>query len=124
MKFDVLKFARKHGYRTRNLHDGYPVPPILTNKQKRRSKGYARPDESRHDTIMCVHGYIDRYSENRAGWFIFGCTLTTKLKNIQTMGGIITQIGDKEAAGHISPDKLKGILKLLKPRKKRVRKPL
>jgi len=122
MSFNLTEFAKKYKYRTRNFHDGYPVPPYRTHKQKRRSKGYSSKND-RNDCIICTYGFVDQYSPDCAGWFLaMKAGMTRRLQAIQNAGGVVLQLGDKEAAGYVPVKHLPNVLKVLKPKRKRSKK--
>jgi len=56
--FDLMAYAKKNRLRTRNLHDGYPVPPVRLKEKVGTQAGYWGDD--RYDVIVGKNGYIAR----------------------------------------------------------------
>ncbi len=98
MSLDLREYARRHRYRVRNLHDGHPVPPARAPKQGRRGPQAFR--EERMDAIVGSFGYVTIESD-RLGWYIGEIQKPAKrIKIVREAGGIVTQRGDRDAAGH------------------------
>lgn len=98
VRVDLLAYARQHRLRTRNLHDGHPVPPGRGPKQGERGSQAFR--EERMNAIVGRFGYVTSEG-NRLGWYVGELRQPGKrIRIIQAAGGIVTQLGDREAAGH------------------------
>ena len=109
----IKSLAKKNRWRVRNLHDGFPVPPMTRKRGSARSKGY-KDDESRHDAIVCSFGYVDN-----DGWTIIarsGRHLGELLKKLAKIGVSVRQEGDTEACG-VSPGGLEAVARVLRPYK-------
>jgi len=116
----ISTIANKQKLRTRNMHDGGPVPPIRL-KGKKTSRGYSAKEE-RYEVIICKHGFIDNYDKDHYGWFIGGCStrrFNLCLEAIEKAGGILLQRGDSEAGGKVKKSDIQEILKILVPWKRR-----
>lgn len=116
---NITKYADSHGYRIRNMHDGFPVPPSNQKKGTRCSKGY-QSARSRMDAIICADGYIDKYSNYYFGWFLYTDNknkFNRRLKQILKTKAVAIQVGDTEAYGYVNEANLKDVLKVLRPRK-------
>lgn len=116
----ISTIASKQKLRTRNIHDGGPVPPIRS-KGKKRNRGYSAA-EDRYEVIICKHGFLDNYDKDHYGWFVGGvstrrCNLC--LNAIVEAGGVVLQRGDSEAAGKIKQSNVDAVLKILAPWKRR-----
>ena len=111
----IKQFAREHGYRVRNLHDGFPVPPATRRRGRgaQRSRGYHADTENAHLAIVCKHGYVDAN-----GWTIL-CRSSRQLghllKRLVSMDYVVQQEGDTEASGLIPVGLLAPVLRVLKP---------
>lgn len=121
MSFDLLAYARGRRYRTRNLHDGLPVPPA---RQRRTSSHRAAfgADVDRFDVIICRYGYVCSEG-NRVGWALL-CrskrSLTMCLRAVQDgPGTVVKQLGDTEAAGDAPLEALESVLGVLEPYRRR-----
>jgi hypothetical protein len=128
MNFDLLSCAKAHGHRVRNLHDAYPVPPMLPTGP-RRSRGYCGKDD-REDAIICKHGYVVDDHElswtpaHRLGWCLLtksSKAKTYKLRRLAVAGATVIQEGDTEAVGSAPLERLDDILRTLQPYRKRTR---
>jgi hypothetical protein len=102
MTFDLLRYAKRHRYRVRNLHDGYPVPPMKPpNWRHDHSRGYWGKEE-RMDAIIGRYGYVCDEGNGRIGWFLAFQTrrpMTVRLKKLVAVGASLIQEGDTEAGG-------------------------
>jgi len=118
MTFDLMTYADRHRYRTRNLHDGRPLHPLRVPVRHRgRSSGYAG-DDDRMDAIICRHGYVCIESNRRIGWYLFAGSakgINRWLPKLEALGAVVEQEGDQEAAGHASVEQIDAILEVLKP---------
>jgi len=116
----ISTIASKQKLRTRNIHDGGPVPPIRA-KGKKNSRGHSSK-EDRYEVIICKHGFIDNFGKDHYGWFIGGCStrrFNLCLEAIKEVGGVILQQGDAEASGKVKKSDIQEILKILVPWKRR-----
>lgn len=104
--FDLLTYARKRRYRTRNLSDGGPCPPARWMKPKGTTPaaqvGHIGQDD-RFDVIVGYDGYV--CDQGAPGWL--GIYLSYKSSKgvsraagrIKGLGGRADQVGDFEVAG-------------------------
>ena len=98
MSFDLREYARRHRYRVRNLHDGHPVPPGRAPKHGQR--GQQAFIGERMDAIIGRFGYVT-VEDDCLGWYVGEISKpTARIKIVRGAGGIVTQLGDREAAGH------------------------
>ncbi len=119
--FDLIEFAREHRYRTRNLHDGQPVPPARRIKPKGETPaaqaGYIG-DEDRIDAIVGFQGYVaDEGEPGMLGIYLHhknGIGVKRSSARIKAMGGRVDQVGDTEVAGAIPVEQLEGALALIR----------
>ena len=116
--FDLQTYAREHGYRLRNLHDGGPVPP--TRRQPRATSAAHRGAADRHDAIIGRDGFVDfaGWPADRVGWCAFCRStrqLTHRLRALDAAGAVVVQCGESEAAGHAPVDRLAEVLAILRP---------
>lgn len=107
-------------YRTRNLHDGRPVPPSRP-VNPRHSKGYTSPQD-RCDAIICRHGHVFQDGSHLDWTLITPSPRSThaRLRKIRLLDGChVSQIGDTEAAGTLAISSLPKLLRILEPYTKR-----
>lgn len=98
MSFDLREYARCRRNRVRNLHDGHPVPPARAPKQGRRGPQAFLGEGM--DAIVGRSGYVT-IEGDRLGWYIGEIQKPAKrVKIVRDAGGIVTQRGDRDAAGH------------------------
>ena len=120
--FDLVSYARRHGYRTRNMHDGAPVPP--TRRLSEQDRTAYRSTEDRDDAIICRDGYADfgGFGLDRIGFCVL-CrsrrALTVRLRLLANAGATVTQEGDTEAAGYAPLARIDDVLTALRPYRRR-----
>lgn len=110
MSVDLMAYARAHRLRTRNLHDGAPVPPA------RRRGGLEHPAYSgpsdRFDAIIGRDGYVamdgDRLSVFAAYRSARG--LNAGLRRLTAAGLVVQQEGDTEVGGWAPVERIEEIL--------------
>ena len=111
--FDLIAFARAHGYRLRNLHDGGSVPPAWRPVRDRGRPAYRQRDVL---AIAARLGYVMLDAPGRIGWCVLAKTSrakTLRVRRIVQAGGVVTQEGDSEAAGWANQGAIREILKAL-----------
>jgi hypothetical protein len=65
---------------------------------------------------------MEQYDDDCIGWFLtMKRDVSRRIRAIQEAGGVVSQVGDKEAAGHVSVKHFEKVLKILKPRRKKRR---
>ena len=96
----IIDLARRHRWRTRNLHDGHPVPPAKRPPRGKRGADAFGGSEDRFDAIVGRYGYIVLEGAG-LGWFLVAATRPPhgKIDTIRRAGGKVDQLGDREAAG-------------------------
>lgn len=114
MSFDLIAYAKEHRYRVRNLHDGYAVPPV--RRVARATTGAAGIE--RDDVIACRYGYVGDYGPGKLGWYLTSekgtaHLMSSKLPQLEALGGEVTQVGDFEAAGWAPEGRIGDVLKIL-----------
>ena len=120
--FDLVSYARAHGYRTRNMHDGAPTPP--TRRLSERDRTAYRSAEDRDDAIIGRDGYVDYggFGPDRIGFCVL-CrsrrALNVRLRLLAQAGATVTQEGDTEAAGYAPLAKIEEVLTALRPYRRR-----
>ncbi len=102
---NIEEYAKKNHYRTRNLHDGRPVPPFAMDKKKRTREESAqealRLGEDKCIAIVGERGYVFE-QDGRLEWFVdTEGRPTAVLRSITDASKQCTleQEGDFEAAG-------------------------
>jgi len=106
--------ADKHRVRTRNLHDGGPVPPARL-KLKDRPKGQGHLGDDRMDAIIGRRGYILVESDGQLFVYLDQHTgLSVSKKILHQIGGTILQEGDREVTASVPPDRIEDVLKLIR----------
>ncbi|UCC30080.1 MAG: hypothetical protein JSU86_18020 [Phycisphaerales bacterium] len=128
--FAFVKYARKHRYRVRNLHDGGPVPPARYMKPKGQTAA-ARTGfvgkEDRCDAIVGCNGYIgDEGEPGRLGIYLqYRSARGVKRvhSRIQALGGTVKQVGDAEVASSVPTEKIEEALRLIRVSKVPLRNP-
>jgi hypothetical protein len=122
MRFHLIAYAQQHGYRTRNMHDGEPVPP--TRRPVDHDPAAYRGAAERDDAIICRDGYVDfgGFGPDRIGFCVL-CrsrrALNVRLRLLAQAGATVTQEGDTEAAGYAPLAKIKEVLTALRPYRRR-----
>ena len=104
MSFDLLAYAAERRLRTRNLHDGGPVPPT---RPRRTTGGPAKPAyrgrNERQDVVICRNGYVALESGRKRLSVAVLCRSRRGVRRclpaLQAAGFVAVQIGDTEAAG-------------------------
>ena len=119
-------YAKENHYRTRNLHDGRPVPPAAIDRRKRTLKEAAqetlRLGEDRCIAIVGEHGYVFE-QDGKLEWFIFrklgGSSLMGSVMTIicSSLGYRIVQKGGLEAAGTAPLAAIERVLEAIKVRR-------
>ncbi len=116
--FDLMDYARKHRLRTRNLHDGHPVPParLMPKHRTRARTGYVGVS----DRLDAIVGYCGALTdEDRQGLAVYLHYKTAKgvnrgIAGIKAIGGTVHLVGDFEVTGHVPWDRIEDALKLIK----------
>lgn len=120
--FDLIGYARAHGYRLRNVHDGAPVPPTRRPPDA-RSPTY-RGAADRDNAIICRDGYVDYggWVPDRIGFCVL-CrsrrALGARLRLLERAGATLTQEGNCEAAGFAPLARIADVLAALRPYRRR-----
>ncbi len=110
----VLDLAKRHRWRTRNLHDGHPVPPAKRPPRGNRGQDAFGADDDRMDAIVGQFGYIVLEGDG-LGWFLVAATRPPhgKIAKIREAGGKVNQLGDREAGGTAPTSAMKTLTKLI-----------
>lgn len=117
MTFDLLGYARAHGLRVRNLHDGLPIPPARPKRVPGQRPAFGG-EQGRDLAIVCRHGYV--HAEGRQiGWVLLCGTARTcnfRLDQLRQVPGLVVQQeGDSEAAGVAPVAAVADVLAILEP---------
>ncbi len=122
---DLLAYARKHRYRTRNLHDGHPVPPAIVKKTAAVKSpgrvGYVG-SEDRMDVVVGSVGYLIDEGDGVLGICLFYKSakgVKRGTAGLEAIGGTVMQAGDTEVAGTVPFDRIEEALQLIKVSKLR-----
>ena len=112
--FDLTTHARENRFRIRNVNDGFAVPPV--RRVPRGTTGAAGLE--RDDVIACRYGYVGDYGPGKVGWYLTSeketaHMMSSKLPQLEALGGEVTQVGDFEAAGWAPEDRIDDVLKIL-----------
>ena len=116
--FDLIDYARKHRLRTRNLHDGHPVPPARLMPKQRIGERTGYIGES--DRLDAIVGYCGALTdEERQGLGVYLHYKTSKgvgigIRKILEVGGAIHQVGDFEVTGYIPWDCIEDALRIIR----------
>ena len=123
---NIEDYAKENHYRTRNLHDGRPVPPAAVDRKKRSAKEQAeealRLGEDRCTAIVGEQGYVFE-QDGKLDWLIFrrrsGSFLIDSVQTILSYSTVCTldQLGDLEAAGTASTAAIGHVLEAIKVRR-------
>ena len=101
--FDFVAFAKAHGYRQRNVNDGVQLPPAWRPARNRTGAGPGyQGKRDRCDAICARLGYVTDDGGGRIGWVLLTThrkAFKSRLSKIEQAGGVVTQLGDLEAAG-------------------------
>jgi len=124
---DLMDYARKHRLRTRNLHDGHPVPlaRLMPKQRIGESKGYI----GESDRLDAIVGYCGALTdEDRQGLGVYLHYKTSKgvgigIRKILEVGGTIHQVGDFEMTGYIAWDCIEDALRIIRVSKLALRNP-
>jgi len=119
MSFDLLAYARERRYRSRNLHDGRPVPPVRLARggEHPRQTGYVGAAD-RIDAIVCRDGYVCYERNERIGWCVLARScrgLRNRLRELRALPVLVKQEGDTEAAGDAPLELIDSVIQVLKP---------
>lgn len=121
---EFIELARQRGWRTRNLHDGYPCPPTR-RRGKRRSSGYRGAYAS--PAIVCRHGLIEPADDGLAWTLLTGTVrrFTARMQRLQAIPVTVRAAGDTEAWGYCRLADLDTVASVLQPfqRRARIQKP-
>ena len=126
-------YAKENHYRTRNLHDGRPVPPAAIDRKKRTLKETVeetlRLGKDRCIAIVGEHGYVFE-QDGKLEWFsvrkLGGSALMASVMTIigffyhagyRSFGYNIIQEGDLEAAGTAPLAAIERVLEAIKVRR-------
>lgn len=125
--FDLMDYAREHRLRTRNLHDGHPVPPARLMPKHRIGERTGYIGES--DRLDAIVGYCGSLTdEERQGLGVHLHYKTSKgvrigIRKILEVGGTVHQVGDFEVTGYISWDCIEDALRIIRVSKLALRNP-
>ena len=119
--FDLMDYARKHRLRTRNLHDGHPVPSARLMPKQRIGERMGYIGESdRLDAIVGYCGALTDEHEQGLGVYLHYKTakgVNRGIAGFKAMGGTVHQIGDFEVTGHASWERIEDALNLIRASK-------
>ena len=124
---DLKDYARKHRLRTRNLHDGHPVPPARLMPKQRIGERMGYIGES--DRLNAIVGYCGALTdEHEQGLGVYLHYKTSKgvgigIRKILEVGGTIHQVGDFEVTGYIPWDCIEDALRIIRVSKLALRNP-
>ena len=113
---ELMAIVRDKRYRTRNLHDGYPVPPPRRPRAGRVSRPAYVGESDRYDAIVGYDGYITA-EDRELGFYLAyksGRGVNRAIPRIEAMDGTVKQVGDFEVAGTVPADQLEAALKLIR----------
>ena len=116
--FNLIDYAADHGLRTRNVHDGGPVP--RTGSPPRPSSGGYTTADERCDVIVCAHGYVDHGANgpDSIGAVVAGVTekesarICTALEHV---GAHLVVSGDTESIWRAELALLPAVLAIMAP---------
>lgn len=121
MTTDLVSYASQHRYRLRNLHDGLPCPPARQRRPKGRRAAFAGR-EDRDLAVVCQLGYICAEGDG-IGWVLLCPSkrgLGHRLTRLRRLPGVaVRQEADTEAAGTATIAALPGVLRVLRPYRRR-----
>ncbi len=112
---DLVSYAREHRLRTRNLHDGAPVPPM---RRPRGSSPVAyRSVDDRDDAIIGRYGYISQGLTRLEVYMAFGSHKGVRVyrERLQAAGATIMQEGDTELGAWAPFERIDEMVKLIAP---------
>ena len=122
--FNLMEWADNNNYQVRNLHDGYPVPPMKVGKRDGRP-GYAAP-EDRMDVIIGQKGYVCYEVPGRIGWYFCGADGKERLeaeRKLRKLSATTVWRGDYEAGGDAPLSTIRAILRYIKAYRRRSNRP-
>jgi len=125
--FDLIEYARRHRLRTRNLHDGHPVPPARLMPKQRIGERTGYIGES--DRLDAIVGYCGALTdEHEQGLGVYLQYKTSKgvgigIRKILEVGGTIHQVGDFEVTGYIPWDCIEDALRIIRVSRLAMRNP-
>ncbi len=125
--FDLMDYARKHRLRTRNLHDGHPVPQARLMPKQLAGERMGYIGES--DRLDAIVGYCGALTEEgRQGLVVYLHYKTSKgvgigIRKILEVGGTIHQVGDFEVMGYIPWERIEDALELIRVSRLAMRNP-
>lgn len=124
---DLLALAQTERFRTRNLHDGLPVPPALIQPKKRRSYasvvGYVGQSD-RMDAVVGHRGYLHQDEAGRLSIYLGPrVAVPRSVREIEAIGGTVVQRGDKELSATIPADRMREAIAMIRVSKLRPGRP-
>jgi len=115
--FDLLGYAKQHRLRTRNLHDGGPVPPARCKPRIPAARQAFAGAEDRWDAIVGRDGYVAMDGDRLSIYLCYksGRGVKAALAKIRALGGEIQQEGDFELGATLPSDNISEALELIRP---------
>lgn len=124
---DLIRWAKEHRFRVRNLHDGLPCPPCLKRDAQKATCASRRATYSpRSDASLAIvgkHGWIAESGPNLSfycGEFKSRRAANNRRKQAEAIPGLtIDQLGDWEFAGTAPRLALWSVLDLIRATRRR-----
>ncbi len=114
--FDLLGYAKEHRLRTRNLHDGGPVPPAQCKPRIPAARQAFPQAADRWDAIVGRDGYVAMDGDRLSIYLCYksGRGVKRALAKIAVLGGKVQQKGDFEVGAVLPSDKIFEAMKLIR----------
>lgn len=112
--FDLMTYAKEHRLRTRNLHDGNPVPPARTADKTGMVQGHWGHD--RLDAIVGYNGYVAMDGDRLSVCLFYksGKGVKRAVHTLTAIEAEIAQIGDTEVGATAPVGCLQDLLALIR----------
>jgi hypothetical protein len=116
-----MTHAQAHRYRTRNIHDGRPLPPCWLDRTARRvpDQAFGAVDD-RCDAIVGRQGYVFSQDGHLEVYLAYKSRLGVNraAAKLAELGGAVMQEGDTEVGGWAPVAKIEAVCQMIQAAKR------